>query len=92
MHTIPHNGTETSIAAAERIRPDVDRARQRVLETIQKAGAYGCTRDEIARLTGMNPNTVRPRVVELRHAEKIIDTDRKRRGCRVIVVKVEASA
>ena len=92
MEPIAHNGTATSIAAAERIRPDAHTMRALVLEAIAAAGYAGLTRDEVAAKLDMNPNTVRPRCVELRRRGKIIDTDRKRRGCGVMVAAEWAQA
>jgi hypothetical protein len=65
MTSIPHNGTSTSIAAARSQKGKTCAARQKVLETIEKCGAQGATREEVSDLTGMLPDTVRPRCVEL---------------------------
>jgi len=60
-----HNGTATSIAAAESIRGTAATDRQRVLDAIRAAGIHGLTREEIEAATGLSGNTVRPRVDKL---------------------------
>ncbi len=52
----PHNGTPTSIAAAESIQPRAGGLRARVLEFIVKAG--GATIDEVSQGTGILTATV----------------------------------
>ncbi len=70
MESVPHNGTETSRAAAARIKPRVLTDRQRVLLFV--AGrSQGGTREEIAAGLPMNPDSVRPRVRELLNDELI---------------------
>jgi len=59
----PDNGTQTSIAAAKAV-PDAATLRSCVLSAIVDA-ANGLTREEIEAATGLNGNTVRPRVWEL---------------------------
>ena len=61
----PHNGTPTSRAAAEEIRPASETLRQTVLEAICLRERYGATREELEAMTGLNGNTIRPRVAEL---------------------------
>lgn len=87
MDTIPHNGTETSRAAAERIRPEARRMREVIYAAIKAAGFQGLTRPEIEAKTGYAGNTVRPRVIELRRATRVVDSDRKRKGCLVVVLE-----
>jgi predicted ArsR family transcriptional regulator len=62
---LPHNGTSTSIAAAESKTGSAHTDRLTIYQAIKAAGIDGLTRDEIAERTGLNPNSVRPRVVEL---------------------------
>lgn len=65
MEQLPHNGTATSIAAAEFAKGSAATDRARILNLVRAAGIHGLTRDEIAVHSGISPNTVRPRVVEL---------------------------
>lgn len=62
---LPHNGTVTSIAAAESMRPHVQTLRRKVCEFIAQAGAKGCTDEEIQIGLDMNPSTERPRRGEI---------------------------
>lgn len=62
--TLIHNGTSTSIAAAESVQGSAAIDRERILDAVRASG-MGLTRDEISERTGINPNTVRPRCVEL---------------------------
>lgn len=74
----PHNGTPTSIAAADSQSPRktaIDR--ERILAYVRSAG--GATRDEIEVGLGMQGNTVRPRVWELVRAGKLVETEAKRK-------------
>jgi hypothetical protein len=66
MHTIaPHNGTDTSIAAAQDIEPHLDRLCAVVYEAIKSRGMDGATREELESLTDLPGNTVRPRCKRL---------------------------
>jgi predicted transcriptional regulator len=57
-----HNNTETSIAAAEAIRPFSGRGRLAVYQSLENRPQ---TREELTESTGLNGDTVRPRVAEL---------------------------
>lgn len=59
--TLPHNGTETSKAAAESMRPHAETMRRQVCQFIALQGAKGATDEEVQIGLGMNPNTERPR-------------------------------
>ena len=61
----PHNGTQTSIAAAESIEPSMGRLQQIVLAYVVERGQLGATREEIETGLELGGNTVRPRVKEL---------------------------
>lgn len=74
-----HNGTATSIAAAESIRGTAATDRQRVLERIRAAGIHGLTREQIEVATGLSGNSVRPRVAELIAAGTIEEAGEIRR-------------
>jgi DNA-binding Lrp family transcriptional regulator len=65
----PHNGTPTSIDAAEAIH-DASTLRATVLAAIE-AAPNGLTREELEKATGLSGNTVRPRVWELLRAGRI---------------------
>ncbi len=60
-----HNGRPTSRAAAEAMRDEARTLRARVLWLLRALGAHGATDEEIQRALAMNPNTQRPRRVEL---------------------------
>jgi len=67
----PHNGTLTSKAAAQEIKPSADTLRQRVYEYVALCGENGATREEVEIALEMSGSTVRPRVVELLNAGRI---------------------
>lgn len=69
----PHNGTPTSIAAAESIVGHLGRMELLVLRCI--IGLNGCTSEEIESATQLNGNTIRPRVVTLREKGYVKDLD-----------------
>lgn len=63
---VPHNGTETSKAAAKRQTVGkVDRDLATIREAFALRGAEGFTRDELAEATEIKPNSLRPRVATL---------------------------
>ncbi len=62
-----------SLAALEHIKPKAPTKRQQVFEAIL-AASDGLTREEIAHVTGMSENTVRPRVRELIKAGRIMES------------------
>lgn len=62
---------ETRAAAEEAIKPSVANLREKVLECIAKH-PQGITDEKIADLTGLNPNTARPRRLELEKAGRIV--------------------
>lgn len=65
----PHNGTETSMAAAKAIRDKAPTQRERVRVYIERCGMTGATRDEIARDLNLGIQSVCARVGELINAE-----------------------
>ena len=69
-----HNGTDTSIAAAEAITPTAATMRARVLEFVQSRGDKGATNDEIMNALSMRIQTVCPRVNELVTGGYLLDT------------------
>lgn len=85
------NGSKTSAAAAEAIKPHAPRARDIVQHFIDSRGADGATRSEIAAGTGLKENTVNGRVNELLRAEPdplAYEMGRKRDGRAVVVSTV----
>ena len=57
--------SDTSIAAADAIKPDANRLRAVVLATLEQAGTEGMTDEEIQDATGLQGSCQRPRRVEL---------------------------
>lgn len=72
----PHNNRETSILAAEAIRPHVGRQQQAILDYLR--GCDGDTRDGIEAATGIHGNAVRPRCLELLKLRLIVETNETR--------------
>lgn len=58
---IPHSGTETSKAAAESIRPVVNRLAHEMYEFIRRRGEFGATDEEMAISLDISGSTQRPR-------------------------------
>src|SRR5574337_1033049 len=79
----------TSVAGAERVRPHAPRQRERVLEAVRAAGAWGLTRQEIAHATGIAINAVCGRVAELLHPAdaRLTRTGRRRAGGEVLAAE-----
>jgi hypothetical protein len=79
----PHNGTRTSIAAADSVRSKAARQRDEVFACILSRPG-GVTREEIQEALGLDGNSVRPRVWELLgnggHAQRIRETGELRQG------------
>lgn len=90
-------GSETSEAAADKIRPVYETERERVFQTLLARGETGATDQELQDDLHMDPSTQRPRRVELVRADKVADSGRTRptrkgRQAVVWVVKGLASA
>lgn len=68
----------TSRAAAASIERGRESLRARVYRCIAFMGSVGCTDEEGYLALDMNPNTYRPRRVELMEAGRIIDSGRTR--------------
>jgi len=82
---IPHNNTDTSMAAANRKAASVDIDRSRIVDHLNDAGAYGCTYDEIECSVGMLHQTASARLNDLQKFGSVIDSG-KRRKTRTAVV------
>lgn len=61
----PHDGTETSKAAARSIAPRMNPTRMKILGALLRSGPHGLTAQEIEQHTGMTGNSIRPRLVEM---------------------------
>lgn len=80
MLNLPHNGTATSIAAAESVAPvRAKTLRSAVLAFIQARGEIGATREEIEHFLDVSGNAIRPRVWELIMAGEVRGTDKTRK-------------
>ena len=74
-----HNGTETSQAAAVRMRGKPQEIQQeKILAFLRRQGEHGATRQEIERATDIDLNSVNPRVRELIGDGRVKETQRKR--------------
>lgn len=70
--------SETSVAAAESIRPTAAKLRERVYDAI-KSSEDGMTDEEGIAATGIVASTYRPRRVELVQAGRVIDSGKTRK-------------
>jgi hypothetical protein len=75
---MPTGPQPTTKAAALKVLPRTGTQRAEVLDAIIGAGAYGMTDAELQRALGMNPNTERPRRVELVEGGWIADSGQRR--------------
>jgi predicted HTH transcriptional regulator len=78
-HTPPHNGTQTSIAAAEtKARSgSADSDRNRIAVYLH-TWPDGATRQQLAEVLGINSDSVRPRIVELIRDGIVVEDGEKR--------------
>ena len=66
MDSAPYSNTTTSLEAAVNLDPDKRiSTRQKVFDFIRSQGDHGATRQEIEKATGIDGNTVRPRLSDL---------------------------
>ena len=70
----------TSRDAAFIVAPRAREIREQVYEIIKGAGPIGLTADEVAEKLDRKPGYIRPRLSELRAAERIIPTGERRRN------------
>ncbi len=63
---LPHNGTPTSIAAAQDAAPNAQQDRGRIYEFIRQRGIYGATCDEVEVALGLKHQTASARLAEMR--------------------------
>ena len=63
--TVAHNGVETSVEAAESIKPVLGALQNKVLDAFVAAGPMGLTTEECEGITGLKHQTCSARVNEL---------------------------
>jgi hypothetical protein len=83
--------SETSVAAAESIRPFMNALQQKVLDYLRECGTKGATDEEGIEVTGLCQNTYRPRRIELCDMGLVVkswDTRPTRSGRAAVVWKV----
>ncbi len=86
-------GVDTSIAAAEAVKPRAAILREKCLAYVKRWGMTGSTADECALNLGESVLSIRPRFTELLRANLIEDTGTRRKndsGRFAIVWKVKA--
>jgi len=71
--------SETSVAAAESMKPTAESRRQEVLRFLKKRGPYGATDEEGQLALKMEGNTYRPRRIELVAAGLVVESPEKRK-------------
>lgn len=70
--------TDTSLEAADDMKPKAARLREMVLAAIMDAGARGLTTEEIVAVTRIPYSSAQPRTSELRATEQIKDSGERR--------------
>jgi len=74
----PHNGTDTSKAAARAVRPKAPNLRAAVFERIRATGKHGITCDQLAREIGRPASSISARLNELAERGFITDSGMRR--------------
>ncbi len=74
----PHNGTETSRAAADRIRSSAPNMRTAILRHLSERGQAGATDEELQTTLGLRVQTETPRRGELVKLGLVRDSGRRR--------------
>lgn len=77
LHSRP---TDTEIAAAKSVKPQVTKLRMDVFRFIAERGNWGATGWEIYNRTGIWIYTVKPRITELKKLDLIIDNAQRRKN------------
>ena len=72
----PHNGTDTSIDAAESVRNVVTGRRLAVLEALRTHGPM--TQEQVGEVLGWPIQSVNPRIYELARGGRVRDTGKRR--------------
>jgi hypothetical protein len=93
----PHNGTDTSIAAAVAVADKAPTQKEHILALVADAGAYGMTQAEIEIATGYRRSAVCGRVRDLELGGKLRKTSGTRKSpfgveCAVYVLTSNAEA
>lgn len=90
--TLPHNGTDTSVAAANRAAPNAGAFRRRILGELQVRASYGATCDELEQALSLTHQTASARLRDLALAGRVIDSHERRptRSGRKAIVWVAA--
>lgn len=73
-----HRQVDTSIAAAEALKPKLGRLQRLAATTIREAGRCGLTADELAARLEMDRWSIQPRTSELRRKGLIRDSGQRR--------------
>lgn len=79
MTDIPHNGTSTSIKAAESMRPHAGTIERRVADHVASLGTTGATTDEIEVSLGLTHQCASARINSLHRSARIIDLGERRK-------------
>jgi predicted transcriptional regulator len=74
----PSVPVDTSVAAAEAIRPSAAAIRERVADLVSRCGDFGATEQEIEAALALPGNTVRPRLWELEKAGQVVKSIKTR--------------
>lgn len=78
MDNPPHNGTDTSRAAAESVTAHVPRLEQMVLDSVAAAGPDGRTCYEVEFMTGLSHQTASARITSLSRRGALVDSGQRR--------------
>lgn len=70
----PSVHVDTSMEAAEAIKPVASSIRARVLKYIRECGTFGATEEMVEDYLKLDGNTIRPRIWELMKEGKVIDS------------------
>ena len=85
MSTYPdapgHRNVETSIAAAETLKPKLGRLQRLAEAAIRNSGKHGLTADELAARLDMDRWSIQPRTSELKRKGLIRDSGSRRPNC-----------
>ena len=73
-----HRNVDTSVAAADALKPNLGRLQRIVLEAIQHAGEHGATPEELAEQLGLERYCTQPRTTELKIKGCIRDSGQRR--------------
>lgn len=80
-----HGGSETSVAAHERIIHTKEETHQKIMKLVRARKGYGVTVKEVAGAFGVQVNTISGRLSELKQRGKLKDSGERRLGAAVLV-------